>query len=70
MSFTTGEANLDKALEELLAGWRTARLKWRDGMSDMYREKNLDPLAANVRSACKAMNDMAAILSKARRDCE
>ena len=70
MSVHESRGNLAKAMKELMLRWADTRQSWDDSRSAEFEEKYMRELEANLRSAGSAMDQMAILLSQARRDCE
>jgi hypothetical protein len=69
MSVQDSRANLAKAMKELLFRWSETQSKWTDAMSENFEKNRLRPLEADLRAASQAMDQMAQVLGKVRRDC-
>ena len=70
MSVQDGKSLLNKALKDLMFRWADTKSQWKDVMAENFEKNRLGPLEMDLRSASGAMDNMAAILSKVRRDCE
>jgi hypothetical protein len=69
MSVQDSRANLAKAMKELLFRWGETQTQWTDAMSENFEKNRLMPLEADLHTASQAMDQMAQVLSKVRRDC-
>lgn len=70
MSLATGRAKLVGSMKELMLKWERTREHWDDPMSRTLEDRVLNPLEPKIRAAAVAMEKMAEVLAKARRDCE
>ena len=70
MSLAVGRSKLVGALKDLMVKWDRTKESWDDPMSRSLQERALNPLEPKVRAAATAMEKMAEILARARRDCE
>ena len=70
MSVHESRGNLAKALKELSLRWAEARRNWDDAQALDFEDKYMRELEANLRSAGSAMDQMAVLLTQAKRDCE
>jgi hypothetical protein len=70
MSVHESRGNLAKAVKELTLRWAEARQNWDDAQAVDFEDKFIRELEANIRSAGSAMDQMAVVLTQARRDCE
>ena len=70
MSVHESRGNLAKALKELSLRWAEARQNWDDAQALDFEDKYMRELEANLRSAGSAMDQMAVLLTQAKRDCE
>jgi len=70
MSVHESRGNLAKAVKELTLRWTEARQNWDDAQALDFEDKFIRELEANIRSAGSAMDQIAVLLTQARRDCE
>jgi len=70
MSVHESRGNLAKAIKELTLRWTEARQNWDDAQALDFEDKFIRELEANIRSAGSAMDQIAVLLTQARRDCE
>jgi hypothetical protein len=69
MSLTVGRAKLVQALKDLEMRWEKTRLQWDDAMSEDIAMMVVEPLEPRVRATVTAMEKMAEVLTRARREC-
>lgn len=69
MSLAGGRTRLHGAMKELLVRWDKAQQSWDDVNSRAMQETVIEPLERRVQSAMVAMEKMAEVCAKARRDC-
>ena len=69
MSLRSSRDQLTRAMEELFLHWERTRQSWRDSRAREFEEKVLGPLRPEVLHAARAMERMAANLSRARQEC-
>ena len=65
----TGMAQLREALDVLERAWFEVREKWDDANSRNIEENHLRPLGSDLASALPAIEQLAAVLDKAGREC-
>jgi hypothetical protein len=70
MSVSASLGKLREARKDLRVRWAEVTESWRDENSRRFEERYLTPLTARIRQVELAMGHMAAILQKARHDCE
>ncbi len=70
MSSRINTALLDEATKRLQSDWQQTRTTWMDAKSLEFQKTYLDPLPALVAQAGVAVEELNALLSKARHDCE
>jgi len=70
MSLAVGRSKLVGGLKDLMVKWDSTREYWDDPMSRTLENRLLQPLEPKVRAAAAAMEKMAEILSRAKRECE
>jgi hypothetical protein len=70
MSHRVSSALLDEATKRLQSDWQSTRVMWTDAKSLEFEKTYLDPLPALVAQAGNAVEELNALLSKVRHDCE
>lgn len=63
-------ARMERARKDLLADWTRTRQAWRDTMAQRFEQTYLEPADADLRQTVTAMEQLAATLHRARRECE
>ncbi len=66
---TTGTGQLRDALDMLQRAWLDAREKWNDANARNIEENHLAPIGRDLALALPAIEQLAAVLDKAGRDC-
>ena len=69
MGVDYSRTRLQQTLKELMLRWEKAREDWDDQVSREFQETYLDTLEPKVKATMDAMEEMAEILRKLRRDC-
>jgi hypothetical protein len=69
MGVDYSRTRLQQTLKELMLRWEKAREDWDDQVSRDFQETYLDQLGPKVKATMDAMDDMAEILRKLKRDC-
>lgn len=67
---SSGIGQLREATETLQRGWGLTQEQWKDAASRNFEENHLKPLGGEIASAMAAIQHLADVLAKARRDCE
>lgn len=70
MSLPAGMARMERARKDLLDQWRRANQGWQDANAKQFEEHVIQAIDADLRQAVSAMQQMAAMVDQARRDCE
>lgn len=70
MGVYEGRGGLTKATRELLLRWQDTKSNWQDAVADQFEKKYLEMLEKDVKTAVGAMDQMAALLSRIRNDCQ
>lgn len=70
MGVYEGRGQLSKAIKLLELRWQEARMSWDDSAAEHFEKKFLEPLESDLRTAVSAMDHMAGVLARVRRDCE
>ena len=69
MSLTAARGQLHRGLIDLMRHWSRTRETWDDAVAASFEKQFLEPLEPATRSAMDAMEEMADLLAKARREC-
>jgi hypothetical protein len=69
MHLTTSAMELNAALKTLRLLWEEIKFGWNDAVSRDFEANYWQPLEAQVVAALRAMDRLAPILMRARRDC-
>lgn len=70
MSALVSSSLLDEATKKLQTEWQQTRAYWTDAKSLEFHKTYLDPLPTLVAQAGLAVDELNALLSKVRHDCE
>ena len=70
MSTKGSASNLQEAMKNLAVAWAQVKEEWRDAKSIEFEEKYIENLPRDVSQAIEAMQEVATLLKKVRRDCE
>jgi hypothetical protein len=70
MSLPSSRGQLKAALGQIKVVWEETQGRWNDPVSRGFERDFLLPLEPSARAAMAAMDKMAEILAKARRECE
>lgn len=70
MGVYEGRGGLTKSTRELLLRWQDTKANWQDAVADQFEKKYLEMLEKDVKTAVGAMDQMAALLSRIRNDCQ
>ena len=70
MGLQESRGKLGSSMRDLMNLWSSTKLTWNDVNSARLEENVLRPLELDLRNAAGAMDQMAALLSQIRRDCE
>ena len=70
MGVYEGRGQLNKALKDLMLKWSETKMSWDDSVSERFQKTYLEPLEKDMRSAASAMDQMAVLIGRIRRDCE
>lgn len=65
----TGTGQLRDAMDVLQRAWSDARQKWNDANARNIEENHLRPLGSDLAAAFPAIDQLAAVLEKAGREC-
>ena len=69
MSVGVGRAKLIGATKELMLRWDKARQHWSDDQARTMQDEFLEPLERTVKSAVSAIERVAQVVERARREC-
>jgi hypothetical protein len=70
MSTRINSALLNEATKKLQSDWQQTRMTWTDAKSLEFERIYMEPLPALVAQAGIAVEELNALLSKVRHDCE
>ena len=70
MGMPEGRAALGKSVKELLMHWSETKLQWNDATAIRFEKDFIVSTEADAKMAVNAMDQMTAILSRIRHDCE
>jgi hypothetical protein len=66
---STDRAKLHNQLKDLRARWQDLQAIWDDSVRQEFEEGHLEELEARVRTALRAMDQLATVMIQARHDC-
>lgn len=69
MSLSSARAKIGTAHRQLLVDWERTRDSWDDAASQAFARNHVEPLEHAVRSAIGAIEHMAEVLERVRREC-
>ncbi len=69
MGLFEGRGNLTKGMSELQVRWQETRAEWQDAIAQQFEEKYINSIERDLRSTLAAMDQMGALLSRARSEC-
>ena len=70
MGLAESRGKLGSSTRDLMNLWSNIKLTWNDVNSQRLEETFLRPLELDVRNAAGAMDQMSALLSQLKRECE
>lgn len=70
MSIHAAHAKLKRATQQLQSRWERSADGWSDATRTTFHANYIEPLEPSVRSAMKAMEQIAGTISRARNDVE
>jgi hypothetical protein len=70
MSLNAGWVELNDALKNLRALFEETREVWDDGVARDFEEKFWQPLDSQAKAALQAIDRLAPVLARARRECK
>jgi hypothetical protein len=69
MSLDSGWSELSAALKDLKRRWEEVRQQWDDPVSRDFEERTWTPLEDQTVAVLRALDRLAPVLDRARRDC-
>lgn len=63
-------SNLEEAFKQLNLAWQNTKTDWNDSRSQLFEQLYLEKLPSISLQARRFIEELDAILSKARKDCE
>jgi hypothetical protein len=70
MGLQESRGKVSRSIQDLMALWASTRVHWSDANAQAFEDKYLKPLEMDIRVAASAMDEMASLLMKIKRDCE
>ncbi len=70
MGMQESRGKIGSATKDLMALWSNTQVHWNDANSQRFEETYLRPLEMDMRVATSAMDQMGALLSQIKRECE
>ena len=70
MGLQESRGKITRTMQDLMSLWASTQVHWNDSNSQAFEGKYLKPLEMDVRVAAAAMDEMAVLLVKIRRECE
>jgi hypothetical protein len=70
MGLAESKGKLSSSMRDLMNLWSNTKLTWNDVNSEKFEETFLRPLELDMRNAAGAMDQMSALLSQLKRECE
>jgi hypothetical protein len=70
MGLQESRGKIARSLRDLMNLWVSTQVHWSDANSEKFEEKFLRPLEMDVKIAASAMDEMAALLTTIKRQCE
>lgn len=70
MSTRTSAVTLSEAVKQLTRDWEQTRISWRDAKAEEFERTYLDELPGHVARSLTVMEEIDAVLRKARNACE
>jgi hypothetical protein len=70
MGLQESRGKLASSMRDLMALWSSTQVHWNDANSQRFEETFLKPLEMDLKVAASAMDQMSALLSQIRRECE
>jgi hypothetical protein len=69
MSVNDGIGGLNKALRNLHIAWDRTADGWQDHLRPQFEADHLEPMVVDAKAAVNAMNRLAELFARVRRDC-
>jgi hypothetical protein len=69
VSLQTPSLELANALKAARRAWEDVRDAWRDAVARDFQERQWEPLVGDVEATIEALNSLAPILDRLRREC-
>ncbi len=69
MSLSDSKARMNLAHRDLLTAWHRVEQYWRDDNARVFKERSIDPIDRQLRSAMNALDMMEETLRRVRGDC-
>lgn len=66
---SAGMTKLQYSLKTLRAHWEEARIHWQDQVGQDFEDRHLRPMETQVDGALRAMDKLAEVMMKMKRDC-
>jgi hypothetical protein len=70
MGMAEGRGVLRKAMNEMQMHWTETKSQWNDGNASAFASRFMTEWEGDAKKALSAMDQMSAILSKIKQDCE
>lgn len=70
MSMSASKSMVADAAKQLIDAWRIARRDWDDDVARKFESEFLQPISPRVRGTVAAIDKLAALATRAERDCE
>jgi hypothetical protein len=70
MGLEESRGKIGRGMRDLMSLWATTRVHWNDDNAQNFEDKYLHALEMDIKVAAGAMDQMAALLSQIRRECE
>ena len=70
MGLYEGRGQLGKLMKDLRDRWRETRMNWDDEQARRFEERFIAPMEIDMRAAISAMEEMAAVVSQIKHECQ
>jgi hypothetical protein len=70
MGLEESRGKIGRGMRDLMALWASTQVHWNDDNTKAFEEKYLRSMEMDIKVAAGAMDQMAALLSQIRRECE
>jgi hypothetical protein len=70
MGLEESRGKIGRGMRDLMTLWSSTQVHWNDDNTKNFEDKYLKPLEMDIKVAAGAMDQMAALLSQIRRECE